>query len=454
MKKNGLFGLFLLAVIISVFSSCAAIEESTKDGFGKKNASPPKYAAVREYTALGEDESLIGAFNKAKMSAVRQGVTDIIGSYSEQAHYNLLKTNVYDTENPNKFIVNADIKVLQKAKNGPLYVYKITVPVKMKEIVLVLNELGISESKAEGRGGPGSIDDLAFGKGNISPDLPQALQRPKDADRILAEAKASAAKKRDIEFLNNYIENMTYMVFDAEESRAERFLLKSAVETANGYLLKQGYRAVDSKEVEKLKKDSAVIYEESSNENLSVIQFIAQKLNADVYIEVDAVTEGGYDPSGYYGSAKVTLKIFNPSTGELLGSVPYSSPKTFSRTSGYDAQANAIQSTVYKALPIAIDQAKILLAKAYAKGIRYEITVNDTPDSKSMARFRKELKSRVNDVKTMYQSAAQTKYAVLFFGTIDDLEAAVYETAESAAGFESMELVLLRGKTLVFKSGF
>lgn len=453
MKKNGLFGLFLSAVIIAVFFSCAAIEESTKDGFGKKTA-PPRYTGVKNYTAIGEDESLIGAFNKAKISAVRQGVTDIIGSHSEQANYNLLKENLYDTENPNKYIVNADVKVLQKTKNGFLYVYKAEVPVKMRELAVLLNEMGLPALEAGGRGENSTIDDLAFGKGAIDPNSPQVMQRPKDADRILSDAKASAEKKRDMDFLDDYIENMTYMVFDAEESRAERFLLKSAVETANGYLLKQGYRAVDAKEVEKLKKDSSLIYEESSNENLSVIQFIAQKLNADVYIEIDAVTEGGYDLNGYYGSAKVTLKIFNPSTGELLGSVPYSSPKTFSRTSSYDAQANAIQSTVYKALPIAIDQAKILLAKAYAKGVRYEITVNDTPDSKSMARFRKELKDRLNGIKTMHQSSAQTKYAVLFFGTIDDLEALVYEAAAATAGFENMELTLLRGKALVFKSGF
>ena len=430
MRKKSLF--FLTAVVF-MFFSCASIEERLRSGFGKnRDTEIPQYNDVQEYTALGEGDSFVRSVNKAKISAIKQGVIDIIGIYAEQTNQERLQEILYDTENPNRYIVNADMKILQKTKNGKIYICKAVIPVKMQEIASLLKTEGINSDG----GKTGSI------------------AKSKDADTVLAESKAAAKSNENVEFLNNYIETMTYMVFNAENSATDAFLLKSAVETANGYLLKQGYRAVDAAEVEKLKKDNALLYRESAAENLSVIQFIAQKLNADVYMELDAVTEGGYDYGGYYGSAKITLKIFNPSTGELLGSVPYSSPKTFSKTSSYDAQSNAVQSTVYKALPIAIDQAKLLLAKAYSGGIRYELIINDTPDGKSLARFRKELKNNVKDLKTVYQSAAQTKYAVFLFGTIDDLEAVIYETAEVVPGFEKMELVMLRGKALTFKSGF
>ncbi len=434
MKKILLF-LFLIAAIL--FFSCASLEDAS-------------YAATKEYTSMGEDSSFLQAINKAKVGAIRQGVIDIIGLQAEQADYQKIKTIIYDTEYPNKYVVNEKMDVLQKSKNGEVYIIKIKIPVKMNELAAALSSAGISS------GNPSSgtsMDDIVFGNGKTQESF-NAAQKPKDADLILKEAQASAEGKKNLQFLNNYIENMTYMVFDAEESDADRFLLKAAVETGNAFLLKQGYRAVDSKEVEKLKKDNALIYQESTDEGMSAIQLIAQKLNADVYMEIDAVTEGGYETSGYYGSAKITLKIFNPSTGELLGSVPYTSQKTFSRVSSYDAQSNAIQSAVNKALPMAVDQAKILLAKAYSRGIRYEIIINETPDSKSMARFRKALNGNVNDIKTLYQSSAQTKYAVSFFGTIDDLEAVIYNTADSVPGFENIKLVMLRGKTLTFKSGF
>ncbi|UTC89834.1 hypothetical protein E4N80_09190 [Treponema denticola] len=440
MKKILLF-LFLTAPIF--FFSCASIEDAL-------DVKKPAYKETKEYTSMGEDSSLLRAINNAKVGAIRQGVIDIIGLQTEQSNYQKIKSIIYDTEYPNKYVVNEKMDVLQKSKNGEVYIIKIKIPVKMNEVSAALSSAGISSGSPSSGA---SMDDIVFGNGKTQESF-NAAQKPKDADLILKEAQASAEGKKNLQFLNNYIENMTYMVFDAEESDADRFLLKAAVETGNAFLLKQGYRAIDSKEVEKLKKDNALIYQESTDEGMSAIQLIAQKLNADVYMEIDAVTEGGYETSGYYGSAKITLKIFNPSTGELLGSVPYTSQKTFSRVSSYDAQSNAIQSAVNKALPMAVDQAKILLAKAYSRGIRYEIIINETPDSKSMARFRKALNGNVNDIKTLYQSSAQTKYAVSFFGTIDDLEAVIYDTADSVPGFENIKLVMLRGKTLTFKSGF
>ena len=435
--------LFLFLTVPIFFFSCASIEDAL-------DVKKPVYKETKEYTSMGEDSSFLQAINKAKIGAIRQGVIDIIGLQAEQADYQKIKSIIYDTEYPNEYVVNEKMDVLQKSKNGEVYIIKIKIPVKMNELAAALSKAGISSGSPSNGA---SMDDIVFGNGKTQESF-NAAQKPKDADLILKEAQASAEGKKNLQFLNNYIENMTYMVFDAEESDADRFLLKAAVETGNAFLLKQGYRAIDSKEVEKLKKDNALIYQESTDEGMSAIQLIAQKLNADVYMEIDAVTEGGYETSGYYGSAKITLKIFNPSTGELLGSVPYTSQKTFSRVSSYDAQSNAIQSAVNKALPMAVDQAKILLAKAYSRGIRYEIIINETPDSKSMARFRKALNGNVNDIKTLYQSSAQTKYAVSFFGTIDDLEAVIYDTADSVPGFENIKLVMLRGKTLTFKSGF
>ncbi|EMB23151.1 hypothetical protein [Treponema denticola] len=440
MKKNLLF-LFLTASFF--FFSCASLEDAL-------DVKKPAYKETKEYTSMGEASSFLQAINKAKVGAIRQGVIDIIGSEAEKNNYERIEEELYNTEYPNKYVVNEKMDVLQKSKNGGVYIIKIKIPVKMNEVSAALSKAGIFYQKHSSNK---TMDDIVFGNGKTQENF-NATQKPKDADLILKEAQASAEGKKNLQFLNNYIENMTYMVFDAEESDADRFLLKAAVETGNAFLLKQGYRAIDSKEVEKLKKDNALIYQESTDEGMSTIQLIAQKLNADVYMEIDAVTEGGYETSGYYGSAKITLKIFNPSTGELLGSVPYTSQKTFSRVSSYDAQSNAIQSAVNKALPMAVDQAKILLAKAYSRGIRYEIIINETPDSKSMARFRKALSQNLNDIKTLYQSSAQTKYAVSFFGTIDDLEAAIYDIADSVPGFENIKLVMLRGKALTFKSGF
>lgn len=51
----------------------------------------------------------------------------------------------------------------------------------------------------------------------------------------------------------------------------------------------------------------------------------------------------------------------------------------------------------------------------------------------------------------MNQSAAQTKYAVQYFGRVEDMENIVYAAAESVSGMENLSLVMIRGKTLMFR---
>ena len=143
--------------------------------------------------------------------------------------------------------------------------------------------------------------------------------------------------------------------------------------------------------------------------------------------------------------------MYNPSTGELLGAVPYSSPKTFDRSSTEAAAQNAIKSTVFKAMGVAIDQAKNALVRDYAQGVRYELTINNTADSKLMNKFRNALNTTVETIRVVHQSAAQTKYAVQYFGRVEDMENLVYSTAESVAGMESLSLIMIRGKTLMFR---
>ena len=102
---------------------------------------------------------------------------------------------------------------------------------------------------------------------------------------------------------------------------------------------------------------------------------------------------------------------------------------------------------------VAVDQAKKALIRDYAQGIRYEITINNTADSKLMSAFRNELKNKVETIRVVHQSAAQTKYAVQYFGRIEDMENIVYTAAESVSGLENMSLIMIRGKTLMFRLG-
>jgi hypothetical protein len=244
---------------------------------------------------------------------------------------------------------------------------------------------------------------------------------------------------------------MTYMVYFA--GTEDPFYMKAAVGIANEYLTSNALEAIDLEQVEKLKKDQQRLYEEETGESISMIQWIAQKLNADVYVEIDGRTTGESSAGKYYGQANITLKGFEASTGRLLGSQPWNSPRTFSTASEQAARINALQTSVYKAMPIVLEQAKAYMAKALAGGIKYELVVQGSSDARAMSDFRRKLRRQARDVLTVSQTAEETRYSVFILGSLEDLADKVLDVAEGIPGLEDMYQVVLRGKSVTFNTG-
>ncbi|MFW5812618.1 MAG: hypothetical protein ACOCWS_06485, partial [Alkalispirochaetaceae bacterium] len=250
------------------------------------------------------------------------------------------------------------------------------------------------------------------------------------------------------------VDTMTYMVYaDEESAEAESFLMRSAVGQANAYLTSQGMVAIDYRQVESLQRDQEIVYEEETGREMSMIQWVAQRLNADVYIELDASTSSETNDSNHYATATVTLRMFDSSTAQLLGSVNRRSQRTLSRVSQEDAVLNALQSTVYQAMPVAIEQSEVQMARNLARGVRFVVTLQNTPDARLISNFRRQLRRSVSDVITVSQTAEQTQYEIYFYGRGDELEDTIYDVADRVPGFESLFLVLTRGNTLTFDTG-
>jgi hypothetical protein len=190
---------------------------------------------------------------------------------------------------------------------------------------------------------------------------------------------------------------------------------------------------------------------------MTLIQWIAQKLNADVYVEIDAKSTGETSGTGgsarHYGQANVSVKAYEASTGRLLGTQNWNSPKTTSLTSQDDAKLNAVQASVYKSMPVVIDQAKAYMAKAFQNGIKYELILQKTSDTRMVNDLRKKLQARVKDIKTVSQSAEETKYDVWLIGSMDDLVDAVLSAKDTVSGLEGLELVMMRSKSATFDTG-
>ena len=412
MKKH----IALYTLTLTLLMSCVVVPEV------------PQYKGFNPYySSSGVGRSFLEALSQAKENALRLAIIDLIGDTEEIQNRSKLHSFFYDGTKSNTYLETDYIHILRREQTHRGYYCEITVPVKIDEVQRMLDLLGPYSAKG----------------GNIqaSPEVLDAKTK-------------SELQGNNVGFISQYVDSMLYMVVPNQKAQNGSTFSKSAVSMANKYLLDNGYHAVDYAAVEALKADSASLFaQEPDTADLSVVQWIAQKLGADVYIEVDGFVQGGRETGGYYGKAEVNLKMYNPSTGELLGTVPYSSPRTFDRTSTEAAAQNAIKSTVFKAMGVAVDQAKKALARDYAQGIRYEITINNTADSKLMSKFRSELQSKVEMIRVVHQSAAQTKYAIQYFGRIEDMENIVYTAAESVSGLENMSLIMIRGKTLMFRLG-
>ncbi len=243
------------------------------------------------------------------------------------------------------------------------------------------------------------------------------------------------------------------MVYYNEAAKIDTGLAKVAVSQANRYLLeKLGMSVMDFDQIEQNKKDQALAYETETGGSISKIQYLAQKFNADVYVEINFSLANETRDNKFYASAQGSMKIFDTSTATLLGSIVLSSQTAFSPNSADAAATNAIASTVWVAMPKMIDQSKELLKNSLSRGVRYEVIIQKTPDSKQISALRRALAKKIREVEQVSYAPDQTKLFLYTFQKGDKVEDSVYD-AGSAAGLNDINLLYSRGKSYTFSSG-
>ncbi|OHD22417.1 MAG: hypothetical protein A2Y38_03520 [Spirochaetes bacterium GWB1_59_5] len=254
-------------------------------------------------------------------------------------------------------------------------------------------------------------------------------------------------------FLNNYLARLQYMVYYDERSVIDAQSAKVAVNQANRYLIeKLGLSVVDFDQIEKNKKDQQAAYQAETGGSIDLIQFIAQKYNADVYVEISFSATPSSSGGKFYATAQGSMKIFDTSTAQLLGSVAFQSPQVMSTTSSESAISNAVAASVWSAMPKMTDQSKTLVKNSMSRGIRYEVLIQNTPDSRQISTLRRALTKVVREVEQISYSPAETRLALYTFKSRDKLEDAMYDASERA-GLLDLYLLYSRGKAFTFNSG-
>ncbi len=304
----------------------------------------------------------------------------------------------------------------------------------------------------------------AIVQGTATPGAPATAAAPAGAPAAQAAATAPVSADQpppppgqltpeEQTYLQNYLGRLNYMVYYNEGAKVEPKLAKIAVSQANRYLIeKLGLSVIDFDQIEKNKKDQQTAYQSETGGSIDLIQYLAQKLNADVYVEIDFSVSSETRDAKFYASATGSMKIFDTSTAALLGSVAFMSQPAFSPNSMDAAVANAVAASVWSAMPKMADQSKELIKNSLTRGVRYEVLLQKTPDARQISQIRRALAKKVREVEQVSYSPSETKLYLYSFMSRDKVEDAMYDAA-ATAGLPDLNLVYMRGKSFTFSTG-
>ncbi len=448
--------LLIIILIMAVMISCV----STGGGGASSGASSqtsaqagPVLSASPVYYASGTGITQSAAFNDAKLNAVKKVASDALGIASAAANRDKLESKIYIASNTNAYVYNETMEILDRGGESGNSTATIGIRINLEALSNVLRANKIYGNIILPQGG--DVQLLDMDRPSFAPEA--AVVATKDTPVVETPAPASPtleATPEETALINEIIGNLTFMVYYDENSAADLFLAKTAVGVANRYLSENGMEYVDLGQIEQIKKDQAAAYEDETGQAVSMVQWIAGKLNADIYIEIVVDANSSTKNSKYYGSASVSLKNFDASTAAGRGSSYYQTvPPAMSTVSEADALNNAVASATFNAIKKAVDQARTYTQKELTQGIKYDLVVQNTLDSRLMRDFMKKMKRKVKSIKRVSTSPEETKYEVRIIGRIEDLEDLVYDVSEGLAGLEGMFLVYQRGNSITFDSG-
>lgn len=455
--------LLVIAGLISCVSAPSTDGGRQAAGAGKAEQPSPEPTNSPMYYGTGSGSSQTAAMNSAKMNAVRKAVQDAVGAPTALAKKDQIDALFPEDKNANTFVYNSSTQILDRASSDDGSTVTLGVQINLEAVSNLLRSNDIFGNKVLPQGGEVKLADqeppagLAKAQDEESGEQTDTGSQAEDqADTSVAAAEPSDRQvdPEQAKIIRNIVDNLVYMVYFNEETGGDAFLAKTAVGMANKYLSQQGLDYVDMDQVEQIKEDQMAAYEAETGQGVSVLQWIAGKLNADIYIEVSVDAETESKGSRYYGSASVSLKNYDASTGAGRGTAFYQTvPPAMSTVSTEDAVNNAVASATYKAMQEALKQAENYTEKELRQGIKYQLVLQNTPDARTMRDFVNKMEREVQEIKRLSYSPAEAKYEIRLIGTITDLEDIVYDVSESVDGMGGIYLVYQRGSSITFDTG-
>jgi hypothetical protein len=397
------FSFFILGALVVgfLFTGCATHPVRVEEG---------EVARVSE-NGVGKARKFDDALNIAYVDAMKKVVTGIIGTEREKRNAERIKTFMYDI---------SETYILS---------YEITDKVKSGRDTIVYAAVIFNKDKVEE-----SIRTLGI-------EIPQK--------KVVKDYSGSPHEP----LIGEALDNLTYLVyFEPEKKRIRDEYARLCINRVNNYLANKEYEYVDLERINEVKEEYFMLYEETQG-SVSVVQLIAQALNADVYIVVDGIVEGeGKKGDIYFASASIDLKAFESATGRGLGTETGYSGR-LGLASGLDAaKRKGVEVAVEKAVEPVIELARNYMYKAFEDGIRYEVVAQGIPDYTLTKVFADAIRNTQDfrSLKEVAVSAGQARYYVYYMGRKGELIDEILNNLANEEGLESMNVIVSRANAVVF----
>ena len=243
-----------------------------------------------------------------------------------------------------------------------------------------------------------------------------------------------------------------FMVYFDKSRSSDNFMSDLVISAAGDALSGKGFPYVDINRVEEIKRDQDAVFTDEQGYS-SMLRWVAAQVHADYYIDAAVQYSVRQQGTGYTAEATVTLDCFDASTASGRGSVVASAPTPARSITRQGAIEEAVVQSVHVAMDRLLQRVSTYFVSDAEKGVSYDLIVMRTLDDKMMRDFIKALEPSVVSVRRLSFSIEETRYTVLFNGSQEELEDAIYAAADRVQGLERFFLVYQRGRSLTFDTG-
>ncbi|WP_319476393.1 hypothetical protein [Marispirochaeta aestuarii] len=256
------------------------------------------------------------------------------------------------------------------------------------------------------------------------------------------------------ERLARFLNSLSFMILSSPSGEEDSLYRREAAFELSRVLSRYGYTCHYPDQVDGILAGQQETYREETGGDISLLQWTAKKLGADIYAQVNTQTDVRRDSGGFYASASVRIDLLDTQNWEKAASITSRElPPAFSTVSEQEAVSFALRSVMLELAPDVVSSAREAFSGTLIKGLPYQLILLSPPEQGELKRFLDLLEGEVRRIRRISSSSEEERFELRFLGSLEELESLLYDVAGSIDGMEDFSPAYQRGNTLAFYTG-